>query len=206
MRHVLILTLFTMANHALAWNSLAEMDVDVCRALTNNVFLMSESFTNQLNAACNSGSDEMKSEAYMLLSIHAYENFLHTADSDWLRPEMFNASNSVEAINMHTNKWQFWMSRFLLAGACCSVSNYEMAYALTTNSIQLLASSGYTNHASMVEHAILRKYEMDGLEVADAMRVMAGMSAAELGMGDMATNFANQVSTPYRNIIFDFVR
>ena len=65
------------------------------------------SLTNQLNAACNSGSDEMKSEAYMLLSIHAYENFLHTADSDWLRPEMFNASNSVEAINMHTNKFNF---------------------------------------------------------------------------------------------------
>ena len=202
MRHVLILMLFTMANHALAWNSLAEMDVDVCRALTNNVFLMSESFTNQLNAACNSGSDE----AYMILSIHAYENFLHTADSDWLRLEMFNASNSVEAIGMHANKWQFWMSRFLLAGACCSVPNYERAYAITTNSIHLLVSSGFTNHASMVEHAILRKYEMDGLDVADAMRVMAGMSAAELGMGDVATNFANQVSTPYRNIIFDFVR
>ena len=206
MKYVLILILFTMSNHAFAWDTLAEMDVDVCVALTNNAFLMSASFTNKLNMACNSGSDELRSEAYMLLSIHAYENFLNTADSNWLRPEMFNASNSVEAIGMHTNKWQFWMSRFLLAGACCSAPNYERAYALTTNSIHLLVSSGYTNRASMVEHAILRKYEMDGLEVADAMRVMAGMSAAELGMGDMATNFANQVSTPYRNIIFDFVR
>lgn len=206
MKLVLVLMLFAMANHAFAWDTIAGMDVDVCRALTNNAFLMSASFTNQLSVACNSGSDEMKSEAYMLLSIHAYENFLHTADSGWLRTEMFNASNSVEVIGVHTNKWQFWMSRFLLAGACCSVSNYERAFAVATNSIHLLVVSGYTNQTAMVECAILKKFEMDGLGVADAMRVMAGMSAAELGIGDVATNFANQVSTPYRNIIFDFAR
>ena len=174
--------------------------------MTNNTFLMSEAFTNQLNAASRLGSDAMKSEAYMLLSIHAYENFKRSVDDAWQRKELLYASNAVEVIGMHTNKWQFWMSRFLLAGACCSASNYERAFNVSTNTIHLLTLSGYTNFPTAVEGAILQKFEMGGLEVAEALRVMAGMSAAELGLGNAATNLAHQVPMPYRNTILNFIR
>ena len=207
MRFMTVLVVSVVTVCARAWNSVAEMDVDACRALTNESYLLSSTFTNQLATALNSSSEEMRSEAYMLLSIHAYQNFLNTANDSWLQIEMSNASNAVLAIGMNSNKWQYWTSRFLYAGAYCSVPNYEGSFALMTNSLHELSLSAFdTNNVNAVERAILNKSEMLNVGITDAMRIFAGMSAAELGMGGVATNYANQVPVPYRNVILQFVK
>ena len=143
----------------------------------------------------------------MLLSIHAYQNFLNTADDSWLQIEMSNASNAVVAIGMNSNKWQYWTCRFLYASAYCSVSNYERSFVVMTNSLHELSLIAYdTNNVNAVERAILNKSEMMNVGVTDALRIFAGMSAAELGMGGVATNYANQVPMPYRKVILQFVK
>ena len=100
-----------------AWNSIDEMESDVCIALSNRNYLVSEIFTSNLNSATNSSSIEMKTEAHIILSISAYQNFLNTADDGWLWHEMQNASNAVASIGIHTNKWQYWMAKFTCASA-----------------------------------------------------------------------------------------
>ena len=62
-------------------------------------------------------------------------------------------------------------------------------------------------YAKRVRYAlILDKYDMTGGGVSEAMKIMAGMSAACLGMGNVASNYANQVSAPHRNTIFEFIK
>ena len=207
MKIVLILLIFVFVKRMYAGDSVVEMETDICKALTNNTYLLSSTFTNQLSAALNSSSVEMRSEAYMLLSINAYQNFLRTADDSWLQIEMSNASNAVVAIGIHSNKWQYWTSRFLYASAYCSVPNYERSFAVATNSLHELSCSAYnTNDVNAVERAILDKSELLNVGITDAMRIFAGMSAAELGMGGVATNYANQVPAPYRNVMLQFVK
>lgn len=52
--------------------------------------------------------------------------------------------------------------------------------------------------------AILKHYELSNLSTTNAVKVMAAMSAGELGMGNVMTNLANQVPLDYRNIIFEY--
>ncbi len=98
MRVATLLTAITVMEAAFAWNSITEMESCICMALTNDDYLVSAAFTNQLNSASLSASDEMRAEAYMLLSVSGYRKFLDTADEMWLGQEMSNASNAVVAI------------------------------------------------------------------------------------------------------------
>ena len=47
MRFMTVLAVSMVTVCARAWNSVAEMDVDACRALTNESYLLSSTFTNQ---------------------------------------------------------------------------------------------------------------------------------------------------------------
>lgn len=189
-----------------AWQAIGEMEADVCIALTNKPFLTSSVFTNNLKSAASSLSVEMKTEANLLLAIVAYQNFLDTADAEWLRQEMTSASNAVVSVGTNRNLWLYWMARFVYAGAYVSEQANGKAYLILTNALDEFSSYGYTNKAVSVERAMLDKFEMSNLGVGDAMKVMAGMAAGELGMKDVATNYANEVSQPYRTIILEFLR
>jgi len=206
MKRIVVLAAFLVVKCVVAWDTICEMESDVCVALTNDDFLVSAAFTNQLNSATNASSVEMKSEAHLLLSINAYQNFLNTADDGWLCREMLNASNAVDSIGAHSNKWQYWMARFMYASAQISEQRFSDSYSTLTNALEEILRVGYTNANSDVERAMLRKYEMSDLNITDAMKVFAGMTAAELGMGNVATNYANQVATPYHNMILEFIR
>ena len=206
MRRTLFLAMTVTANCVGAWNSIMEMENDICVALTNDNILLSTPFTNQLHLATGSPSEEMKSEAHMLLAINAYQNFLITVDQSWLCRELSHASNAVAAIGTHADKWQYWMARFLHASAFISTNDYVASYAILTNALDGMAAYPHTNLASLVEGRIMDKFEMPGANMSMAFKVFAGMSAAELGMGGVATNYANQVPLPYRNTILEFVR
>lgn len=154
----------------------------------------------------NSASVEMKTEAYMLLSVNAYQNFLNTADASWLDCEKIHASNAVASINAQTNTWQHWMARFTYASAQISMEQFTGSYATLTNALEEITKAGYTSGNSCVERAILRKYEMPDLKIKDAMKVFAGLAAAKLGMGHVTTNYANQVPISYRSKMMEFIR
>lgn len=189
-----------------AWVSIDDMEADISIALTNDSYLLSADFTNQLNAATSSQSAEMRSEAHMLLSMNAYKNFLDTAEESWIPRELSHASNAVVAIGANSDKWQFWMARLVHSLAYVSLDDYTASLGMATNTIAMRESSGYTNETSSLERAILSRYEMCGVDLIGGLKITAGMAAASAGQSSLATNYANQVSSPYREIILEFVR
>ncbi len=206
MKYILFFIAFGVTKSIWAWNSISEMESDICIALTNDEYFLSATFTNKLNSATNSASSEMKTEAYLLLSINAYQNFLNTADDIWLCQELSTASNAVISSGNHVDKWQYWMAKFTYASALVSQQHFADSYSSLVAALAEITETGYTNGVSIVETGLLRKYEMPNLQIVDALKVFAGMTAAELGMGNVATNYANQVPMPYRNKIMNFVR
>lgn len=206
MKRFVFILMLMVVDCVCAWNSVLEMETDFCLAMTNGEYLLSAAFSNQLSSATNLTSAESRSEVFMLSAIHAAQNFEVTDDERWIQEEMQMASNAVVAIGMQANKWQYWMSRFVYAGAYASQSDYGKALFVMTNSLSEISVSGCTNDASPVCRAILRKFEMPDISVFEAMKVMAGMSAASIGERIIATNFANQVVAPYRSIILEFAQ
>lgn len=204
----MMFTLVAMIScYANAWTSLSEMESAICVALTNDTCLLSASFTNQLNeVVIGTRTNDMKSEAYMILSINAYQNFLETTDEKWLPIALRNASNAVVSAGADTGRWQYWVSRFLYAGAYVSDSRFSQAFSVLDRSLSEMSALNYTNGSSRVERAILEKCEMPGVGIAEAMKIMAGMSAVELGQKDKALRFASQVPERYGNVIREFAK
>lgn len=206
MKKIVFVSVAMVINGVCAWNSVSEMERDFCAALTNSEYLLSAAFTNQLSSATNLLTEASRCEVFMLSAIHAAQSFEETADEHWTHEEMRQASNAVVAIGMQTDKWQYWLSRLVYAGACASQSNYEGSFRVMTNSLNEIALSGFTNNVSPVGQLLLKKYEMPNIDVREAMKVMAGMSAAVTGNGSVATNYANQVPVPYKNTILEFIK
>ena len=204
MKRCVFILMLMVVDCVCAWDSVSEMETDFCLALTNGDYLLSAAFSNQLSSATNLTSAESRSEVFMLSAIHAAQNFEVTDDERWIQEKMKMASNAVVVIGMKANKWQYWMSRFVYAGAYASQSDYGKALFVMTNSLSEISVSDCTNDVSPVCRAILRKFEMPDIGVFEAMKVMAGMSAASIGERIIATNFANQVVAPYRSIILEF--
>ena len=206
MKKFVLISMVMVVNCACAWNSVSEMEEDFCVALTNSDYLLSAIFTNRLSSVTNFTSAELRCEVFMLSAIHAAQSFEVTADIGWIQEEMKQASNAVVVVGKQPDKWQYWMSRLVYAGACASLSNYEGSFCVMTNSLNEINSFGFTNDVSLVGQLLLKKYEMSGIGVREAMMVMAGMSAAVTGDGSVATNYANQVSVPYKSTILEFIK
>ena len=206
MKRCVFILMLMVVDCVCAWDSVSEMETDFCLALTNGDYLLSAAFSNQLSSATNLTSAESRSEVFMLSAIHAAQNFEVTDDERWMQEEMKMASNAVVVIGMQANKWQYWMSRFVYAGAYASQSDYGKALFVMTNSLSEISVSDCTNDVSPVCRAMLRKFEMPDIGVFEALKVMAGMSAASIGERIIATNFANQVVAPYRSIILEFAQ
>ena len=206
MKKSIMLVFATIAIDSWAWNALSEMEEAICVAVTNDAQLLNASFTNQLvSASTNRTSSAMRCEAYMLLSICAYQHYLDTQESAYLADESRCASNAVVTAGNDRTSWRYWMARVAFASSFVSRSEYGEVCSLMQNSLVQYASSGYTNEMSQVEKAILTRFEMDGLDLPGAMRVMAGMSAASLGNKDAARQYANQVPDKYKRIMLEFI-
>lgn len=203
MRTVAFFLMMFMACEVAAWTSEAEMDAEVCTALAAGKDAWRPAFVSQLQeAATNGRSAEMRCEASMLLSLSAWQSFLDTMDEAWMGREMAYATNAVEQIGTATNTWQYWMARFVHAGAHASNCRYVQALSILGDSIDRMTREHGTNEVTDVERAILRLFEMPDLVTVDAMRAFSGMSAAALGDGNAATNFAVQLPPRYRTMIF----
>ena len=206
MKYLYMIIILAVANSALAWNSIEEMESGICFAMSNKVELMSSTFSNKLEKAISSNSSEMKTEAYIVKSIIAYSKFLESSDDMWLTQELCNATNAVRVIGDSCDKWQYWMARFMYANAQISLNRFSDSHCTLTNALCRIVAEGYTNEPTRVEALILKKYEMPDLRIVDAMKVFAAMTAVQLKMGSVATNYANQVPVKYKEQIIEFMR
>ena len=187
----------------LGWTGVDDFEVEACVALTNSQYLMSVDYTNKLSRALASDNLELRLDARIVLAASEYQRFLDEADVSGLNGEFNQLSNVVIQTSGLTNLWQHWTSRLLYAGSFASHDAYVHSYAMLTNLLERASRSDAVETTNRLHTALLKHYELSDLSTTNAVKVMAAMSAGELGMGNVMTNLANQVPLNYRNIILD---
>ena len=207
MRRLAIISLVVVSSmSSMAWENVLELEAAAVRALTPPVSILEASFTNEVSSALQSTNRIMRVDAELLQSIINYQRFLDTVEGQMLDNEFLCLSNVVSLTSGETNRWQFWTGRLLLASTYAAGNHFDVSYQMSTNYIQMAEGYGCAGETNALSSAILTYYEMPGIEVDVALKVFAGMSAAGMGSGTVATNFANQVPAPYRNMILEFVK
>ncbi len=189
-----------------AWNSVQELESAACYALTNAQYLTSEQYVASLRSCITNSDMAISADAQMILALSSRQRFWDTMDSSMIDVEMQYISNVVENVQLDCSDWRYWLSRLIYAGACADSDDYSQAYCILTNSMSSVHIQTIQSLSNSLPRAILDRYELTDLSVEMSFKVLAGMSAAELGNGMAATNFANQVSAPYREMILRFVR
>ena len=191
---------------ACAWNTVTELEAEASQKIMNPVCLLDTNFVSNLNNAAQSTNVIMKVDANLVKSMVYYQRFLATADGQMVDDQKKCLSNAVNLTVGMTNSWQFWAGRFLLASTYAADNDFSIAYQMSTNSIKMIQHTGVVIDTNVLSKAILTYYEMPDIELETAFKVFAGMSAAGAGIGCAATNYANQVSDPYRSTILDFIK
>ena len=175
-------------------------------ALTNKEFLLGTLFSNKLDVAESSSALNVRVDSALMKGVRARQMFFESADSEFLDTEMAFLSNAVSLTSFMTNNWRKYIASLMYAGCHATVNSFDYSYGIITNTMAVADDEGFNGTTNQMCMRILSKFQMTGLSVNSALNLMAGMSAAELGMGNVATNYANQLPATYRNMIFDFMR
>ena len=191
---------------ACAWDTAAELEAEASQKIMNPTYLLDTEFVSNLNSTVQSADVIMTVDANLVRSMVCYQRFLGTADGQMVDDQKQCLSNAVNLTVGMTNSWQFWAGRFLLASTYAADNDFSTAYQMSTNSIKMMQHTGVVIDTNVLSKAILTYYEMPDIELETAFKVFAGMSAAGAGIGCAATNYANQVSDPYRSTILDFIK
>ncbi len=194
------------SNMVFAWDSVQELEADACCALTNAQYLTSEQYVASLRSCVTNSNLTISVDAQIMLALSARQRFWDTVDSSMTEVEMQYISNVVASVQLDRFDWRYWLSRLIYASVHADVDDYSQAYCVLTNSICSMPTPAIQFATNSLPRAILNKYELTGLSVEMSFKVLAGLSAAELGKGVEATNFANQVSAPYREMILRLIR
>ena len=190
----------------LGWNSVSELEAEASLALATPTTLLNPGFSNKLHSAIQSTNQIIRIDAELVQSIVYYQQFLNSANGRLIDSGKQCLSNVVDLTAGMTNSWRFWTGRLLLASTHAADNDFETAYQMSTNYIQMLQDYGGLQETNILGTAILAYYEMTNANIDVAFKVFAGMSSAGIGMGNAATNYASQVPMPYRNVILEFVR
>ena len=185
--------------------TLQEFEVKSAEALEKSGILRSATFSSQVEAAASSASVRLRVDANMMKSIIFHQKFFDTADGRFLQAECLAASNAVAEASSLANDWRYWCANFLYAGSRASLDAYGQSYCILTNGIRGMETSSLTGDTNRLCAAILRKSEMDGLNLQQAFQAMAGMSAAEQGLRMEALRHARRLPTKFRTILEEFI-
>ena len=183
----------------------ASFEQDIAGVLSNSTLLTSEEVTNRIWQAYNATNDELRLSAAIAKSAVEYQLYATTADRSWADASVRTLTNAIVCCAALSNDCRFAVCKVLSAGNSASLRRYMEAYQISTNVINDIASGRNVEVTNEFLVAVFRHYKLDGLDVLTASRYIAGMSAAEMGWASVASNFANQVSSPYRQEIYEFL-
>lgn len=189
----------------LAWTTYPEFENSAIQALENPQMLTDSVFTNQLAEASMSSNAELRVGALMLRGICARQDFLSNANAASLDLEMNLISNAVEDAQVMTNRWQFAVARLLYAGTYTSRNDFGRSYLILTNGLATMSADTGSIETNALQTAILQRFDLVGLTVPMAYKVLAGMSAAGLGLKNKASEFAEQLPFRYSEMIHKFM-
>ena len=194
------------ATVAKAWDSVGDMESEACMALTNVQYLASNAYADRLKAALSTTNEAMRVNAQLMLGVSHYQRFLETLEEGDMERYCEHMSNAVVQAVPTAADWRYWTARLLYAGSFAARDDFSKSYAILTNCLDSMDALCCVSPANALDVALLSYYELRNISIKEAFKVMAGMSAAELGMGSAATNYANQISPPYRDLVLEFVR
>ena len=183
----------------------AEFEQIAASALTNAGVLVSCDFSNLVSRAESDTNEWMRIDAALVKSVIHFQMYLDLSDVNQLSLDYVCVTSAVHATEGRTNLWQFWSSRLLLSGVEAARENFAASFVLATNCAALVgadASGLATNRLAM---AVSRYYELPESDFAESFKVLAGMSAAQLGNRSEAIKYASQVSTKYGTLIHRFM-
>ena len=191
------------ATHGCAWDVLSEMEAEARAALTNAQVLSSADFTNKLHSALDSQDVDMRLDASILLAINKHQLFLDTAEELYVLQELQESSNAVTRASSYPDKWQYRVSMLLFAGTLGMDGRPQLSYVALTNSISECQQVCCTNEETALERCILDYYEFHGASSITAMKILAGANAADIGLYESVTNYANQVPPAHATQIIE---
>ena len=148
----------------------------------------------------------LRVDALLVLSVVHYQQFLDSMDGNLLDLGRANLAEATRTTAAESNSWQYLTSRLLYAGAYAAIDDFNRSLCITTNYLGVAERRNETSRTNALSEALLRYYELPPSDISEAYRVIAGMSAARLGLETMATNFARRVSARHRKIIHEFIK
>ena len=170
-------------------------------ALTNSAQLCSSVFSNIVEVAIESTNEDLKVDGYLMKGVKARHKFFETAEAVCLLEEYIAVSNAVEIADDFTNNWRKWSSRLMLAGCYASGGSFHRSYGVLTNGLSRMSTEGFSGTSNELATALLMKFEMSGVSIPIAYKIMAGMSAAEMGLQTEARRCASQVPLDFAQLI-----
>ena len=204
MKSIFALVALLLATRGGAWTSYPEFENSVIQALDHPQMLLDSGFTNQLAESSTSSNVDLRIGSLMVRGICARQDFLSNANAASLDLEMNLISNAVEETMVMTSCWQFATARLLYAGTYTSRDEFGRSYLILTNGLASMGGTMNSAETNALQSAILRRFDLAGLSLPMAYKVLAGMSAAGLGLRDKAFEFAEQLPSKYSEMIHEF--
>ena len=166
--------------------------------------LLRTEVTNRIYEACLSEDPSLRLSASLAKSAVEYQCYLNTSDRAWACRSVSTLTNVLTQCVALRESERYAVCSVLAAGNYAMLKRYEEAFCLSTNTATVAerCQSNWVTNGYLT--SVFRFYKLDGLNVVGAAKYVAGMSAAELGLRAAATNFAEQVSEPFRQEILEF--
>ena len=183
----------------------AEFEQSSSSALTNAEILVSCDFSNLVSRAEADTNELVRIDAALVKSIIHFQKYLDLSDVSQLSLGYVCVTSAVHATEGRTNLWQFWSSRLLLSGTEAARENFAASFVLATNCAAHVGADASVLATNRLAMAVSRYYELPKSDFAESFKVLAGMSAAQLGERAEAIKYASQVSTRYRTLIQRFI-
>lgn len=207
MKPLVVIVVFSLSLPSLAWTDVGTFEAEASSALSSPAALTNTAFVCSLSNACQVvDSPVLRLSALMVRSVLEYQHFCDTGDRTWAERCSSTLSNAVSNATALTNECNYWTAQVLYSGSAASQGRYQFAYSLCTNLVSREAHGDVMTGTNRFTCAIMSYYKMPGLSIPDAARYIAGMAAAVQGFPAVATNFASQVASPYREEILDFIQ
>lgn len=189
-----------------AWQSVAEFEAEAAGRLANGQRFVESAFTNRLHEALDASNTALRVDALLVMSVAHYQQFLDSMNGNLLDLGRANLAEAIRTTAAEPHSWQYLASRLLSAGAYAAIGDFNRSLCITTNYLGAAERRNETARTNALSEALLKYYELPSSDISEAYRVVAGMSAARLGLEAMATNFAQQVSARHRETIYEFIK
>ena len=202
-----IMSVFALSCLGVEEVSVQQFEGECCQALKDASILTGTYFRDRLMGVANSATDNVvRVDAMLTLALSEYRLFLDSMDASHLQMWRTWSTNALEAVAcaQGSSVWQYSCARFLDAAYYAAKDDFQVAYAKSTNAIEVVTGCIGVYETNQLDSAVSNFYKMDEVPSLISLKILAGASAAKIGYAMVATNLAEQVHEPHRTKILSY--